>query len=215
MDNTETRRSGFTMIELLTVLVIMVIILSMSVAVVGGLQTRKGPEGGQRVILRMIELTRQAAIQQNKPVALLFARKDDQSDFTDTAMQKRLGGLPSNASGVYLRPCLINRQNQFVSYFADTQWELLPERGVFAIDDPSDWEEVDFPSGDGEVIGSSKKLYALVFKPNGSLRGTKNPKLGVYPIDGKHFVSGSQLNFYYEIEVNWLTGKATVTRKKE
>ena len=151
------RRSRFTLIELMTVLVIVLILFGISFGALQGITTKKGTEGGVRMISRMVEMTKQYAITENLKVALVFplANAGDTS-YPVTAYSNEYElrlpnehtdvGLYANGDkdnfGILMRPAVIKANTNnvgslvsyvFVKWVPESKWIILPNNTYFTV----------------------------------------------------------------------------------
>jgi Tfp pilus assembly protein FimT len=223
------KKSKFTMVELLTVMIIMIILFGVGAGALMGISNKKGPDGGVRMMNRMIELTRQYAITSNTRVALMMPMTSTQyvSFTVQYPDDSDIGQFPDSSTdtpGIIVRPAVVDSTNKFLRWVPDTTWTIFPPSAYYAseyfVDPTKNWlSEVDYvkPTDDKRVIADGK-IKALVFKPNGSLANTtKDAVIYVKPYSagggGTDFDLGSAHK--YMITVGWLTGKITAVREDD
>ncbi len=185
----------FTIIEMIWVLVVVLIIASMTFGIFQSLNTRKGAEGGARMLSRQLFLCRDYALLKRKRVALLIPQGDEiTSSFTST--HGPVGVTEDgNHYALAMRPCFLTSSNTFDSWVPNTKWEFVPNR-----------VRIDVRSAglttvtDNFGTGSSHTISAIIYQPNGSLNTASD-------ISGIKVTNGADTT--YELQVNWLTGKAS------
>jgi Tfp pilus assembly protein FimT len=224
------KKSKFTMVELLTVMIIMIILLGIGAGALVGISNKKGPDGGVRMMNRMIELTRQYAITSNTRVALMMPMdvalySDYTGQYPDIGDDSDIGLFPDNTTpdtpGIIVRPAVVDSTGKFLRWVPDTTWTVFPPSAYYAsMTGLSNVSYGDPTTGDDRAIngttGTPTTVKALIFKPNGSLVGTTSDAvIYVKPYSagggGDQFDLGSAHK--YMTTVNWLTGKMTTVRE--
>lgn len=121
-------RCGFTMIELLAVLMLMLILGGISIAAFNGLTAGAATSGGARTLQSAVKLARQYAITRRIPVAVLLADADLCEDYPTFNPGSDTTPLLGRAYAIFDL-----RNNQYLK-----AWTPLPQGTVFLNGDPSD-----------------------------------------------------------------------------
>ena len=196
---------NFTLVEIMTVLVIMGIIIAIAFPIIGNKMSGPVVNAGARELMGQLKLARQYAISSRKRVALLLPRADQITD--DDYAQYRSASM---------RIVTVTRAAVFIEYAANTKWEFLPS-GAFvdgnATTDFSGSVDVDgisFPNDTGPL--TAQTFRAVIFKTTGSTVASSS----IGPIEVEEMeISGTVLGTIndganlVEVTVNWLTGRAS------
>lgn len=159
------RDAGFTLIELMAVMVILVIVMAIALPTFSRLTTGMGVEAGARMVGGQLRLARQCAISSRKNVALLMPSNGEM--------------IEPELSYTALRTCEVTGGPlpRFVMWLPNTKWEYLPLGAVVA--EADDDENMSAPPADGQyskvipdaanAIGaaSGRTVRAVVFRKTG------------------------------------------------
>lgn len=133
------KRTPFTLIEMLVVLVITGVLLAIAVPVFEKLTVGSGVDAGARLVGAQLRLTRQYAIANRKRVALLMPR-----NYTTSPV----GGHDNALMFSAVRACEVRRNGaseDFVAWIPGTDWLFLPTGSVIAEAD----QDAGLDGGDG------------------------------------------------------------------
>ena len=223
--STAVQRVPFTLIELLTVMVIAAILLAVTVPVIVKITSGSSVEAGARMVGAQLRLARQEAITKRKYVAVLFPTVNSGTDAV---------------AWVGFRPCIVINDSgiwRFDKWVENVPWSYVPTGAVMAEADD------DFTSGtppqpdllDGTTttvsppnpvptpnpFGFTGAVRAVVFRPAGRLAsGTQR---GVTLVEGaivpgtSSFDPANPANVrnrsnWINIKVNQFTGRVSFGR---
>lgn len=209
----QPRLRGFTLIELMAVLVIMVIIMGVTMPAFNKLVIGTGVEAAARMVGGQLRLARQYAITQRANVALLVPRGGQISS-------------PGNVSYVAIRPCVVTRGSSptFTRWIPNTKWEFLPAGSVIAEADndlgmqspPNDGVSgtnhtiATLGVSSGAVASGTTNVRAIVFRPTGRIQAATQRIVTV--AEGMYVGTGLQIrntSNTYDIHVDQFTGRVT------
>jgi prepilin-type N-terminal cleavage/methylation domain-containing protein len=167
------KRTSFTLIEMLVVLVITGMLLALAIPVFERLAVGSGVDAAARTVGAQLRLTRQYAIANRKRTALLMPR-----DYTTTPVNGQDPALMFSA----VRPCEVRRNGaneEFVAWIPGTDWVFMPTGSVIAEAD----QDAGYDGTDGTftVVRGVKFMHpttratvtadcrAIVFKVSGTM----------------------------------------------
>lgn len=187
------RRSAFTLIEMLVVMVIIGVVLTLTLAPFDRLITVAGVDGGASMIATQLRACRQHAISQRSRVALLV--------FRSGATQG-------------IRTAQLDRNNAFVQWTPNSSWIYLPTAAVVERGDNT--VGVAVPAAEMEPAASvDTTLPAIVFIPSGKLAGQHPPGVSLRISDalwdGADYQARGDGNNWQQISVNRFTGRVEIT----
>lgn len=207
------RRLPFTLIELLTVMLIVGILLAVTVPVVVKITSGSSVEAAARMVGSQLRLARQEAITRRKAIAVLFP--------SATAM-----GVPVEAKFQGFRACYVDSANAWTGWVENTAWTYLPVGAVVAeVDSDNDvqWNTGSTPNQpiDNTVtlvtnVGgtAANTSRAVVFRPTGRLPSEQR---AVSVVEGVPLQNGTgvqpknKLN-WIDVRANQYTGRVTFIR---
>ena len=191
----------FTLVELLTVTIIMTVIVGVTVPAYNRLMTGNAVNYGNRIITSQLNMARTRACQKRRPVAVLFPDTSLASVYSE-----------SLADPVALRSfrCAYVKENgggwEFQEWVEGTQWQYLPKGAFFPVSSATQAEVQDATHGflssatvtgvyDGteyidspteedkkELLFTGKHDFslAIIFQPNGRpVVGAASPRVQV------------------------------------
>ena len=200
----------FTLVELLTVMVIMAILLAVTVPVIIKVTSGSSVEAASRMVGAQLRLARQEAIVRRKSVAVLFPTVD----------------LSSTEKTGYaaFRSCVLKAGSyEFDSWVPNTVWSYAPVGAVIAEADMDGGTGASAPpdlvDDDGAskvwvstVPGFASDVRAVVFRPSGKLA---TPQRTVTVVEGA--AAGSTWTHkndanWVNVDLNQYTGRVTFVR---
>ncbi|NJK91600.1 MAG: prepilin-type N-terminal cleavage/methylation domain-containing protein [Blastochloris sp.] len=201
-------RTGFSLIELLAVITIIVILASMSAPVLNSLSNQAGRKGAVNILLNAFEQARIVALSQGVQAYVGFGNatthpKDPYRSFI--IFRDRTDDDPGTGQ-----------------YVAVTKWTYLPDKISFKSERLSvvgDASLAPFElTVDGSLprLGNGTKIPALVFSPSGSIQNPIDPdylKLYIYEgfyAGGKDNFTSPNRTFFERISFRRFTGRAEV-----
>lgn len=216
----QPRQGGFSLIELLTVIVIMALIMGVVGVGITGM-SRPGLQTGASQVASGMSLARQLAISKNTYAAFIIA--------TTTG-----AGMPSQPYK-YWAVAVSNRAT--ANWSLQKDWERLPEGAVFW-EIPNNYKTItnndftatvgtpstpSFPSGTNSFTGyygtttnvtfTFSSLPAIIFKPNGAAKSS-GPATAVRLADGAVDGGGNVIlrntNRYFFVETDSSVGRIRV-----
>ncbi len=205
-----SRAKGFSLIELLAVITIIVIMASMSVPVLTSLSNQSGRKGAVNILLNSFEQARVTALSNGVNAYVGFAN--------ETA-------FPASDSPYPYRAFILFRDRTdddpgTGQYIALTKWTLLPKNISFkserysVVGDPSFVPHTVTSDGSIPIVGNGTALPAIVFSPSGSIQNPTNTadlKLyiyeGFFALGKDNFISPNR-TFFERLSFRRFTGRA-------
>ncbi len=216
---TAVRSVPFTLVELLTVMLIMGILLAVTVPAVIKITSGSSVEAASRMVGSQLRLARQEAITKRKTIAVLFPTASTATD---------------PVAYVGFRPCIVERATSgtadytWLGWVQNTTWSFVPVGAVLAEVDQdgtrSTGGAVPVPPVDntittvGSVPGFAADTRAIVFKPSGQIGASLQRFVtlveGAVPTGSATPVIKNRTN-WIDINVNQFTGRVTYQRLGE
>lgn len=218
------RQRPFTLIELLTVMVIVSILLGVSMPAFQKLIKGQGVDYAARNIGAKLKIARSYAITQRQCVAVVFPQNSKSGEEYPASTD-----IPSKYYNCAYRACAVSNpdsgDNEFLYWLEGDKWTFLPTgNAVLEIDDD---DEVEVSGGklsptnddnltliDGvnfsDIGGGSSvdDVTALVFKPNGRTRGQRYLNIGEAMHEGSGLVmTNPDPMAYYTVFADQFTGR--------
>jgi type II secretory pathway pseudopilin PulG len=191
-------------VELLTVMIIMMIVMTIALPAFRRLTGGTGVEAAARMVGAQLRLARQEAIAQRKRIAILFPAAGQVTDPPDVGYQA-------------FRACIVDRSNAFQSWVENTSWQYVPTGTVIAEVDDDHTGGIDDPPSDGGgtlVSGVPEDtgavgVRAVVFMPTGKLVGERRYATvveGTVPANGGAVLVKNRANYIHAV-VDQYTGR--------
>lgn len=207
------RRLPFTLIELLTVMLIVGILLAVTVPVVVKITSGSSVEAAARMVGSQLRLARQEAIVKRKNVAVLFPSGTG-------------AGVPAEARYHGFRACYVDSANVWTGWVLNAPWSYVPVGAAIAeVDDDNaiQWDASSPPQPtddtfttvtgiDGITTNASR---AVVFRPSGRV----GAQFSVSLVEGAVLNDGGVSKVQAKNKLNWIdvranqyTGRVTFVR---
>lgn len=212
---TAVRSVPFTLIELLTVMLIVGVLLAVTVPVIVKITSGSSVEAASRMVGAQLRLARQEAITKRKTIAVLLP--------SGTAV-----GVPAEAKFQGFRACYVDSGDVWQAWVPNAAWAYVPVGAVIAeADDDNgiDWDpNATTPTAqptDGTVTtvtgidgDAAKVSRAIVFKASGRLEsGQRSVSIteGV-AVNGGADIQAKNKSNWIDIRANQYTGRVTFVR---
>jgi len=211
----------FSLVELLTVMVIAAVLLAVSVPVVLKLTSGSSVEAAARMLGAQLRLARQEAITTRKNIAVVLPTVDCGSDPT---------------AYIGFRPCVVFNDGgtwRFDKWVANAAWSYVPAGACIAeadddgptaaapqpdlIDRPGGFTTVSPPAAGPGAFLFTVPVRAIVFKPSGRLTSLQRDVTiveGAIPPGATTPLFTNQRNWVH-IEVNQYTGRVRFIRPED
>jgi prepilin-type N-terminal cleavage/methylation domain-containing protein len=216
---TTVRGVPFTLIELLTVMLIVGILLAVTVPVLVKITSGSSVEAASRMVGSQLRLARQEAISKRKTVAVLFPTANSATG--------------DATSYVAFRPCIVTRATSgtadyvWQEWVTNAAWSFAPIGAVVAEVDGDGAPATGVPSPPvddppiitiGSVPGYALDVRAIVFKASGQVGGSLQRYVtlveGALPTGAATPLIKNGKN-WIDINVNQYTGRVTYKRPGE
>ena len=215
---TTVRSVPFTLIELLTVMLIVGILLAVTVPVLVKITSGSSVEAASRMIGSQLRLARQEAISKRKTIAVLFPTVNSSTG--------------DATAYVGFRPCIVTRATSgtpdyvWQEWVPNAAWSFAPVGAVIAEVDQDGTPATGVPSPPvdntfttvGSVPGFAADTRAIVFKSSGQVGGSLQRIVtlveGALPTGAAAPLIKNGKN-WIDITVNQYTGRVTYQRPGE
>ncbi|NLF18750.1 MAG: hypothetical protein GX595_16075 [Lentisphaerae bacterium] len=203
----------FTLIELLTVMLIAGIMLAITVPVVVKITSGSSVEAASRMIGAQLRLARQEAIVKRRRVAILFPANE-------------AVGVPEEARFLGFRACYVDDNDEWTAWVENTVWTYVPVGAVIAeVDDdngiqwtgsapqqPRDDTTKIVKNVDGTMANESR---AVIFRPTGRVGLQFSVSIvegAVIPSGGTATVQAKNRDNWIDVRANQYTGRVSFVR---